>query len=763
MFIIGSILQETDYLFLFISTVENLQIFTKAMNLLYNTIYKVYTDDREDEMKNFIVQRQTCNTFSVCIQNNNIYIYRRGLSICTFFESEALLTHVFKLLMLYSDNDAFCFKYSLKLFLYTSLSSDSPYLSSSRLQALIPTLAPLLASPLHTHRLHALLTSYKSLTDALLHSSKNVKAGYNSYTINFDLLIVIIHGNIVINTGLLTVKLAGSLPLIQFINIKPLFNNIYAQSTLQNMPDIHNTNSYIHIQILTMDMILSLIEQSKVRWTLSEDLYASFLCIRIPKITLNSLTILLRIVSDGITLYSLLLLGLNSTYIHTLINLYLQLPFDLMISRGVKNVHSRNLFVDRINGEATMNAIINYLSFKARPTSDKTVLRILKQNIEVDRRISFLLLTLDIRQYFTSSFSLFSFIMINNNEPLLTSLAATIDAGTKYKNVYLLQEQLNKDNIHDLYDSPEFLRYQYVDIPLSSLLLLPAESLNELLSVAITTFLSLNSPRDISLCLTIFFDDPSIYLSISCRRHCLWYIYSPVVPLRYSLSLHPRPISKDFYTHNMLLSSNILRIDIQSVIRSVHHHFQYKTDGHELIYTMTIKAKNEFMEKLKKSQDDETAQLIYLVPDIEDNSSYHFVGPVDLFNVITNLENVPRKRFKCYPMCLVYHIFGLYYLKWNRFWQKLTQCCVRIASLDNKLYWNYFYAKAYLINGYIDINIYDHIGYSILSKEEKKYCIVYGLERLQDRYKHYIKYSTLTFVLKQRLSMGEELLYGLLN
>ncbi|KAK8803409.1 hypothetical protein WA158_001103 [Blastocystis sp. Blastoise] len=51
----SSILQETDYLFLFISTVENFQVFTKAMGLLYNTIHKVYTDDREDEMKNFIV------------------------------------------------------------------------------------------------------------------------------------------------------------------------------------------------------------------------------------------------------------------------------------------------------------------------------------------------------------------------------------------------------------------------------------------------------------------------------------------------------------------------------------------------------------------------------------------------------------------------------------------------------------------------------------------------------------------------------------
>ncbi|KAK8814287.1 hypothetical protein WA158_008149 [Blastocystis sp. Blastoise] len=583
MFIIGSILQETDYLFLFISTVENLQIFTKAMNLLYNTIYKVYTDDREDEMKNFIVHTILYNNsyiwevekqvagrgylYPLRLYRNNkeldatktidyyhinkdtylfLNIILRGLSICTFFESEALLTHVFKLLMLYSDNDAFCFKYSLKLFLYTSLSSDSPYLSSSRLQALIPTLAPLLASPLHTHRLHALLTSCNSLTDALLHPSKNVKARYNSYTINSDLLIVMysreyghvsnffsyllpcippneyktvsIYGQ---NTGLLTVKLAGSLALIQFINIKPLFNNIYAQSTLQNMPDIHNT------------ILIS---------------------IRIPKITLNSLTILLRIVSDGIALYSLLRLGLNSTYIHTLINLYLQLPFDLMISHGVKNVHSRNIFVDRINGEANMNAIINYLSFKARPTSDKTVLRILKQNIELYIPLfssSFLLLTLDIRQYFSSSFSLFSFIMINNNEPLVTSLAATIDAGTKYKNVYLLQEQFNKDNIHDLYDSPEFLRYQYVDIPLSSLLLPPTESLNELLSVAITTFLSLNSPRDISLCLTTFFDDHSIYPSLYLVEDTVY--DSPVVPLRYSLSLHPRPIYKDFTTQNVTL------------------------------------------------------------------------------------------------------------------------------------------------------------------------------------------------------------------
>ncbi|KAK8814286.1 hypothetical protein WA158_008148 [Blastocystis sp. Blastoise] len=142
---------------------------------------------------------------------------------------------------------------------------------------------------------------------------------------------------------------------------------------------------------------------------------------------------------------------------------------------------------------------------------------------------------------------------------------------------------------------------------------------------------------------------------------------------------------------------------------------------------MTIKVKYEFMEKLKKSQDDETAQLIYLVPDIEDNSSYPFVSPVDLFNVITNLENVPvsltEERIRnayiekavqmlltkslpeCYPMCLVNHIFGLYYLRWNRFWQKLTECCVRIASFDNKLYWNCFYAKAYLINGFIEINI----------------------------------------------------------
>ncbi|KAK8807040.1 hypothetical protein WA158_003799 [Blastocystis sp. Blastoise] len=657
-------------------------------------------------------------------------------------------------------------------YIYTSLSSESPYLSSSRLQALIPTLAPLLASPLHTHRLHALLTSYKSLTDALLHPSKNIKARYNSYTINSDLLIVMYsreYGHVSNffsyllpriplneNTGLLTVKLAGSLALIQFINIKPLFNNIYAQSTLQNMSDIHNIYIYVVLILICffslslytyiqLPPIYTLIDTMHQLYTdprgdlMSKESQGRLLLDNLDKYKNNKdytqfFNDIIRIVSDGIALYSLLRLGLNSTYIPTLIDLYLQLPFDLMISRGVENIHSRNLFVDRINGEATMNAIINYLSFKARPISDKTVLRILKQNIK-----SFLLLTLDIRQYFTSSFSLFSFIMINNNEPLVTSLAATIDAGTKYKNVYLLQEQLNKDNIHDLYDSPEFLRYQYVDIPSSSLLLLPAESLNELLSIVMTTFLSLNSPRDILFILLLFH----------------FVTRSPFIPALYTKTLQVfldrvGLASKDSNYHKTLLSSNILRIDIQSVIRPIHHHFQYKTDDHDCTYTMTIKAEYEFMEKLKKSPDDETAQLIVSLTEERIRNAIEKAVQMLL------TKSLPE----CYPMCLVYHIFGLYYLKWNRFWQKLTECCVRIASFDNKLYWNCFYEKAYLINGYIDINIYDHIGYSILSKEEKRYGIVYGLERLQDRYKHYIKYSTLTFVLKQRLSMGEELLYG---
>ncbi|KAK8814225.1 hypothetical protein WA158_008087 [Blastocystis sp. Blastoise] len=469
-------------------------------------------------------------------------------------------------------------------YIYTSLSSESPYLSSSRLQALIPTLAPLLASPLHTHRLHALLTSYKSLTDALLHPSKNIKARYNSYTINSDLLIVMYsreYGHvsnffflfITSNTGLLTVKLAGSLALIQFINIKPLFNNIYAQSTLQNMSDIHNIYIYVVLILICffslslytyiqLPPIYTLIDTMHQLYTdprgdlMSKESQGRLLLDNLDKYKNNKdytqfFNDIIRIVSDGIALYSLLRLGLNSTYIPTLIDLYLQLPFDLMISRGVENIHSRNLFVDRINGEATMNAIINYLSFKARPISDKTVLRILKQNIK-----SFLLLTLDIRQYFTSSFSLFSFIMINNNEPLVTSLAATIDAGTKYKNVYLLQEQLNKDNIHDLYDSPEFLRYQYVDIPSSSLLLLPAESLNELLSIVMTTFLSLNSPRDILFVLQHSSMIPLfilLYIFLNYDVILSYSFNSPVVPLRYSLSLHPRPIYKDFTTQNVTL------------------------------------------------------------------------------------------------------------------------------------------------------------------------------------------------------------------
>ena len=112
-----------------------------------------------------------------------------------------------------------------------------------------------------------------------------------------------------------------------------------------------------------------------------------------------------------------------------------------------------------------------------------------------------------------------------------------------------------------------------------------------------------------------------------------------------------------------------------------------------------------------------------------------------------------------YQSCLIHHILGLYNIKWSRLWPKLSECITRIGTMNPSLLWSILYPHLLVISGHIDDNSYQYLSYSLIEPYNEQNGIVYGHEKLLDRYAFYTKYATLTWVLNKEISLGTQLLF----
>eukprot|EP00960_Hanusia_phi_P052342 761404-Hanusia_phi.AAC.9 len=142
--------------------------------------------------------------------------------------------------------------------------------------------------------------------------------------------------------------------------------------------------------------------------------------------------------------------------------------------------------------------------------------------------------------------------------------------------------------IPKLYESPEFLRFQYAE-PMQLLLAGEEEEalLGQLLSCAMTTFLLLPSPRLLSSAFSLLF--PSLRVpSFDMLVEDL--IEEASVPLRTEVEV----------TYLEEVGGHVLlRVRLINMTRIAHHHFDYKKDGHARVYDMLFKERRSVRAELE--------------------------------------------------------------------------------------------------------------------------------------------------------------------
>ena len=182
--------------------------------------------------------------------------------------------------------------------------------------------------------------------------------------------------------------------------------------------------------------------------------------------------------TNGLSLFTLLLTGVEPCYIPSLVDQYLKRPFDFMVDKGVTTLPPNHIFIVRENDTQKMIAISTYRQFETQLRSDKYFFKFLQKNIEKDRSMeSSWVLTL------LATFSIALWGLQNSTLPLLLSerfpqatilpinpnvednnyyehYINTTQSQHDYQNIYFLNSKLNPTTVYYIYDSPELFRYQ---------------------------------------------------------------------------------------------------------------------------------------------------------------------------------------------------------------------------------------------------------------------------------------------------------------
>ncbi len=187
----------------------------------------------------------------------------------------------------------------------------------------------------------------------------------------------------------------------------------------------------------------------------------------------------------------------------------------------------------------------------------------------------------------------------------------------------LSQQTETKVFLTNLYESPEFFRFQ---ILLNDVMQQFAESndmeewgskIGYLMSTAMSSFINVPSDAHLSLAMKLFYDTTSNRILKPVKGDRIgWLQFDSTrgTYLQYSLISHPSPEYAGFekalllafaktpeYSSTEVVCSeidhdqsrkidhmHILRCDVHNMTRHVHHHFDYKKDGHKRTYTMKV-------------------------------------------------------------------------------------------------------------------------------------------------------------------------------
>ena len=159
-----------------------------------------------------------------------------------------------------------------------------------------------------------------------------------------------------------------------------------------------------------------------------------------------------------------------------------------------------------------------------------------------------------------------------------------------------------------LYESPELMRYSYfdgVEVYEDSTKKQFGKIIGNLFSSSLTSFVKIPTAKQVSLAWELFFSPPPAMdgqpnskkankQNFDIARHPTKFFENFE---HMFLATSSNPSSVEGFTNVKISNGNknvpLVRVDITNATRPVHHHYDFKKDGHKRTYTMHIEAKTE--------------------------------------------------------------------------------------------------------------------------------------------------------------------------